>query len=308
MAMSSRQRALFSLLGLTALVGVAVLADRWGTETTGQAVGVVEEAEVELISGPTASFAGYEFYYGDLHAHTGASGDGTSSDVGTGCKPNQDCQPIGDAVDVAIENGLNFVAFSDHSNSSQISDEDLFNQVQQAGMAASNPANRFIVIPSAEVHFTVEDGPLGHRNLFLFGEDEEVASYTMTDAQPTGDQGIVVDDCDAIWTWMDDLRSRFGPVVLIPHHTAGSQPMPTDWSCHHERYEPAVEVYSGHGNSMIESTTYDPMWSEVEPTGTVHAALDPTQYGLKLAFVGGTDEHDTRPGEMCRNSGTGAGK
>jgi hypothetical protein len=44
---------------------------------------------------------------------------------------------------------------------------------------------------------------------------------------------------------------------------------------------------------------YDTPGEGLEESGTIETAMDPDGYGLFLSFVGGTDEHDTRPGGVC---------
>jgi hypothetical protein len=103
------------------------------------------------------SFDGQTFYFGDLHAHTGISPDGGSSDAGSwpGAYPCWDPDPL-DGIDPpcgSLEGAfdaardtyhLDFVSFTDHS--SPDTDPDLFYDFLQRGLekprarSSSSPA------------------------------------------------------------------------------------------------------------------------------------------------------------------------
>ncbi len=237
------------------------------------------------------------YYLGDPHAHTGVSGDGGSDDL-MDCSSS--CGNFATVLDTARDNGLDWVALPDHINGSQAAMAEAYDSVTQLVVAGNDPASGFITIPAAEVWFTLASGEdLGHKTLLMFGEDEAIAALALTDVQPSGTPGQIVESCDDIWAWMERLSSAFGPSVLVPHHPALIEPMPTDWSCHSDIWEPSVEVYSAHGNNLLELTRYDLPWSGTSITGTVEAALDPDSYALRMGFMAGTDSHDTRPGSVC---------
>src|SRR6185503_3127987 len=98
---------------------------------------------------------------------------------------------------------------------------------------------------------------------------------------------------------------------LWAHHPAATGVQTTDWDCHDETWEPAVEIYSHWGNALTATASYDPIDSGIDRTkddvdlevATVHEAL---ARGYELGFVGGTDEHETRPGEVCQVPGGSA--
>ena len=251
---------------------------------------------------PTVAFAvpqdfeGRRFYSGDLHVHTGASGDGMSSDVGecTGV-----CGAMADVAHDAAAAGLDFVAITDHANGWTISSPDLFQGALHWALEAHVPGE-FVVVPGAEVWFELPDGsPLGHKNLLLFGTEEQTADFDMFSAQV--DSGAAtVQDCDRVWAYAAELQQRFGPLLLIPHHPAAVIPMVTDWSCQDDGFAPAVEIYSEHGNSERPAPAFDPQWSDPAPAGTsVFEALHPDGPGHRMGFVGGTDRHDTHAGDVC---------
>jgi len=236
------------------------------------------------------------FYFGDPHAHTGVSDDGESSDLGE-CTA---CGAFSTVLDTARSNGLDWVALSDHINGLPTASEEDYAALTALMVDGHDPAGGFVTIPAAEVWFVLSDGTkLGHKNVLLFGENSALASLTITDVRPADSALSVVDDCGAIATWMEELSDVYGPALLIPHHPALTVPMATDWSCHSDLWEPSVEVYSGHGNSLSVTSAYDPAWSGPEPTGTVEAALDPDGSGLQMGFMAGTDSHDTEPGSTC---------
>jgi hypothetical protein len=242
------------------------------------------------------AFGDATYYYGDLHAHTGYSGDGGAGDLGN-CEGS--CGDVATMFDTARANGLDFVAFSDHVNGSAAARPPDFAALTAAVLAADDPEGGFVTIPAAELWFTVRgtDQKLGHKTLLLFGGDAALAGIGERNMSPGASSGV--DSCDDIWTWMTGVSAALGPAILVPHHPAVLRPMPTDWSCHDPAWEPTVEIYSEHGNSLEDTSGYDPPGEGVVHDSTVHAALDPDGYALMFGFVGGTDSHDTRPGGVC---------
>ena len=260
----------FTLISVLLSGGQAHSAEEWGNDT---------------------------FYIGDLHAHSGASMDADSSDFAGDCET---CGAIRDIVETALSNGLDFLAVSDHSNGNQVANEDYYLFVQNLVLEGHDPKGGLIVLPAAEVFFSLANGNnLGHKNLIMFGSDSELESLTIEDGQPNGTTNTLIDSCEDISLWMQKLESRLGPALIIPHHPALVHPMPTDWSCHDSEFSPAVEIYSRHGNSESVDALYDPPWLEIDPDGTVQSAIDPELWGHRLGFVGGTDAHDTQPGSVC---------
>ena len=242
------------------------------------------------------TFGDSTFYFGDPHAHTGVSDDGESSDLGA-CTS---CGPFRTVLDTARDNGLDWVALSDHINGLPTATEEDYAALTALVVDGNDPAGGFVTIPAAEVWFLVPDGTkLGHKNVLLFGDDAALTGLTITDVRPADTEVTVVANCGAIATWMEELSDVYGPALIIPHHPALTVPMATDWGCHADVWEPSVEVYSGHGNSLAVTATYDPPRNGPEPTGTVEAALDPDGYGLQMGFMAGTDSHDTQPGSTC---------
>lgn len=246
------------------------------------------------------------FLFGDIHAHTGASGDGGSSNVGDCIRASDgspaDCGSTEDLRTMAEENGLDFLATVDHVTSvAATTTPEQFEAVFAAVNELNAPAEGFITIPGAEVFVELPTGEeLGHRSLLMFGSPAALSEVSMGDLQPSGSLSNTVPNCAALSDFMDGLEAQFGPSLLIPHHPGVDKPMPTDWSCHDPRWAPVVEAYSEHGSSFEPSDDFDPPWSGWMAMGSVRAALNPAGPGHRLGLVGGTDNHDTHPGSVCR--------
>lgn len=242
-------------------------------------------------------FDGHTFYLGELHAHTGASGDGGSSDL-RAC--DDVCGAVADLRSIAVSNGLDFFTITDHVNGGFAADAADFAVVMDRLRAENDVPHAFITLLGAEVQFKHLGSDLGHKSLLLFGSASEVASFDRDGAQPfSGTDEDNIDDCSEIGDFIDRIRADYGDALLVPHHPALSKPMATDWSCHEESWAPLVEIYSEHGTSDRIDTDYDFPWEEPKETGTVEYALDPNRYGHRLGFIGGTDSHDTQPGSVC---------
>lgn len=244
------------------------------------------------------TFRGHAYFYGDPHAHTGISHDGYSSDLRDGCNTDG-CGAFADVFQTARDNDLDWVVVSDHVNGDEdrSAEAEEYQQLLLSGMEEDG-AEDLVVVPGAEVWLRLGEAWLGHKNLMLFGEPAQLAGLTITDAQPNGNTSTQVESCDAIGTWMDTFTAQFGDALLVPHHTVMTVPGATDWSCHTEGYEAAVEVYSAWGSSLGSELPYD-LPSMRDPSGFVSNAFDPRGFGLKMAFLGGTDGHRTLPGDLC---------
>ena len=250
-------------------------------------------------------FEGFRFYYGDIHSHTGASGDGGSSDIGACTRFSTGdpgvCGAYVDVGTVARANGLDFFASLDHVTSAGATTTvENFEAVFQHVNGLNDPEGGLVTIPGAEVFVELPDGSdVGHRSLLFFGDEATLSGLVMTDAQPSGSLSNQVSECSVLTTFMDALTARMGPALLLPHHPGVKKPMTTDWSCFDAEYEPAVEVYSEHGSSMDAESTFDIPWSGYAASGTVLAGLDPRGGGLRFGFAAGSDNHDSHPGQTC---------
>jgi hypothetical protein len=233
------------------------------------------------------------FYAGDPHAHTGYSGDGADSSTCPGCGA------FADVFATARAAGLSWLALADHVNGYPAATPAGYREELHAVLDADDPDGGFVTLPAAEVWFRSHGHELGHKTLLLFGDDASLAGLTLADVQPVPGGAMDIEACDDIWTWADALEARFGPLLLVPHHPAGVQPMPTDWTCADAARQPVTEVYSEQGSALDDPTGFDPPWAGTVATGTVPYALDPDGLALRFGFIGGTDSHDTLPGGVC---------
>jgi hypothetical protein len=255
------------------------------------------------------SFRGQRFFFGDLHVHTGVSGDGESADIGTRCDPNESekCGSVAEFAQNAQARGLDFAAVTDHINGGSAADSAAdFMTVQNIMMASHDPANEFIVVPAAELYFMAGTSQyLGHRNLYLFGDNDGLAKMTL-ESMRFDEERTHLKDCDAVWEFVEDIQNNFGPALLLPHHVAGSSFLRGDWSCFNQELAPAVEVYSVHGNGMNNSMVFDPFTMPAyAPETTVHDALSLDVFRYKIGFYGSTDNHTSMPGDVCSSPDKG---
>jgi len=262
-------------------------------DTAAQTAADDTTAEDSASAVPPPAVEDYDFYFGDLHAHTGLSGDGGSSDFGD-CV--SDCGALATLVEDARARGMDFMSITDHLNGSVGAADSLRYDQLLATLLAADVPGEFVIVPGAELFFShAEEGSYGHKNLYFFGDDAQLTDLSRAAIWP--DQTSEVDSCQAIWRYQTGMEDRFGPTMLIPHHP--SSRLYTDWLCGSPDHVEAVEVYSRHGNSLGPSVSYDPMFHDITPEGSVHGAMDPEGMAWKMGFVGGTDSHDTRPGAVC---------
>lgn len=271
-----------------------------------------ESGEAAAPPGPIIA-SSYRFVFGDLHVHTGASGDGCSSDVAE--LPNDTCGALADLRADALAAGLDFEALTDHTDGPKLwkgaEGSTAWRATVDAAFAASDET--FVALPGAEVSTTVtgaegESEELGHKSLLFFGDEAQLAGLTREDATPNQGSGTDVGSCQHIAEWALRLQDRVGPLALVPHHTATVQPMATDFSCFAEGFIPGVELYSHWGSSRIvdaERPDYDqPVAAsggepELVPSGATQFLL--TAYpSVHVGFLGGTDAHATHAGNVCR--------
>ena len=250
--------------------------------------------------------AGHDYYFGDLHAHTGLSVDGYSDDVGAECPDDFECGAAATVLDDARDLfDLDFVALTEHGNGIHaVREIDDWDSQLLAVQQADDPGSGFVTVPGVELWLWDGSGTIrDHRNLYLFGTDDQLEGLSLEDLLgESGGPPFTTDDCPAIFEWLAELEAERGPMLLIPHHPAVQPPAATDWSCNDLRFNPAVETYSEHGNSQWPSYpgSYDPVVSTAEqPDATVDRALSPLGFDLRLGILGGTDSHDTRPGSVC---------
>jgi predicted metal-dependent phosphoesterase TrpH len=262
------------------------------------------------------TFDGQTFFFGDLHSHTGVSPDGYASDGGQdepgvqrhwesvtsaclGTSP--DCGAMDSVFDTAIENGLDFMALTDHDDSNAKD----FNYLLKLSLERTD----IVVIPSVELKYSTPSvAKYGHKNMYVF-QDDVAALEGLDLATLAANQTVRDGQCNVdIWTNVAAVNAVYGPSLLWAHHPSANAVQTTDWDCHDETWEPVVEIYSHWGNALTYDALYDPTDKGIDKSvddadaadATVHAALE---RGYKLGFVGGTDEHVTRPGGVCQVSG-----
>jgi hypothetical protein len=243
---------------------------------------------VALASTSRASerFSGRTFYWGDLHAHTGLSPDGGSSDLAN-CDEPSVCLALVDAIQTAQANGLDFVAFTDHSTSDEPGYNDFLAELLEAN------SDTFVTIPSMELRFFQGADKVGHKNIYVFQDDNSLLSGLSLDELATPED---ITACSDIWDHTAAVAAKYGPTLEWAHHPTNPR-FPTDYSCHDQTYEPVIEAYSGVGNSFDIASDYDVVIDGTVESGTAHEALE--TFGLRVGFVSGTDIHDTQPGQVC---------
>ena len=244
-------------------------------------------------------FGGQAFYLGDPHVHSGASGDGGSTDLGV-CEGT--CGAMAEIAETARANGLDWMALTDHVNGSRTANARDFSLAFTTMLGAHDPEGGFVVLPGAELRIGTPDGDQGHKNLYFAASNSELAEMTIDDLRFDG-AGADIESCDALWTWALELEHRWGDLMLLAHHPTRVGRMGTDWSCHRgelaTHFSPAVEVYSRHGDGMACPTDHDALPEGCQEGSEAIAALDPEGHALRLSFIGGTDAHDTLPGNVC---------
>jgi len=237
------------------------------------------------------------FYFGELHAHTGFSGDGGSTDLGN-CEPGG-CGNVADFFFTArYLADLDFAAITDHANGNSVIAPADWEAIIDLVNAAHDEPGGFLSLLGAELFITSADpAELGHKNVIFFGDEAVISAVPMQDVAAPGDPF----DCDELWALAHALDASYGPLLMLPHHPAATVPMPTRWSCHDEQLAPAVEIYSTHGNSrdLPQHDSWDPLWAGATHGSSYNEGLALDLYALHLGIIGGTDFHDTWPGMIC---------
>ncbi len=246
------------------------------------------------IAHASETFEGYTFYGGDPHVHSGVSGDGYSSDVG----PNADdtYNALSDIDALAAEAGLDWVALTDHTNDVFTAASDDWAYGWSFVLDHDDDATGIVLVPAAELAFTAGTDPLGHKNVYFFGDEDLLAGLTVADFAHDGSTSRDIGSCEDLEAYLEDLGSNWGEILVIPHHPMPTRPAATDWECFQEAYTPAVEVYSSWGNSLDPDADYDPSLRGVTASGSVYTAIE--EFGYALGFWGGSDNHFTSPGGL----------
>ena len=309
----------------------ATLALRWeGTEvgedspvtvkvTGGDAPGLtIREATLAPLGWPDAVLAtavirtvesGLALRWGDLHSHSNLSHDGCE-DVETDCLPRYDTPAVG-AMEEAEAAGLDFVALTEHAEDGTWEDlvsgvvVDAWTETQRIADEASGGP----VLALVGLEWT---GGIGHRTVLFDStsvcDDLHVrARDTSAWDRPDGVQryepadGPIATSPVELVAALDEASKACGVAVRSWfHHTAYKMPRMVDWSLPDNvgLGDRVIEIASEHGSSECADETAAGCDFEVDSpffygAGSVQTAL---ALGLNLGFVGGTDNHDARPG------------
>jgi hypothetical protein len=219
-----------------------------------------------------------ETYWGDLHVHTYYSGDAARWGLSSTETPEKACQ-------YAKNNGLNFVAVTDHSENGTFSgwmDSEKWTYTVDKLKNNTYCAETSTFIPFVGYEWT--NTTHGHKSVIFKNLDIPWSAVFNAEsyALPT-----------SLWTALDNGGYQ-STAVTLPHHPAGG-PKPTNWDYHVTNYQPIVEIYSEHGNSE-----YYGNWRAINPsysTSTVDYALGTKRY--KMGVIAGTDAHDAQAGSVA---------
>jgi hypothetical protein len=207
---------------------------------------------------------GLSVYFGELHSHCGLSGDGH--------------RPIDFAYRYARDvTGLDFCALTDHEGGKD--------------WAATLRAAREFLDPGQFVTFVGYEYSrgrrFGHRNVIYRDDDG---------THPT--------PLDTHELWKDLPEGR---ALVIPHHpnthsesgTLLGRWVWTDWAAHDPRFQRLVEITQLRGSFERDV----PDGRDVVLGGRGSSAQDALAQGLRVGFVGGTDNHRGMPGSRLDNMG-----
>jgi len=226
-------------------------------------------------------------FWGDLHIHTREFSDG----MGTG----------NDAYNYAKNYSfLDFAALADHVNQryndwmeGRENKNLLFNrEVWQriVDLAEKWSDENFQAIPAYEW-----SGRIAYVNMLKnsnFGYEaisDKVVYFPMENAE----NAPIVDYISEDGCFQHQLyKTLKGMDYEIISHTSMSYPMGTYWKEVDNNQEKVVEIYSMHGSSEEYGGGYRPLIND-RKSGSIRWALE---YGLKLGFVAGGDDHYTHPG------------
>ena len=206
---------------------------------------------------------GYNVYWGDIHNHTNLSGDGV--------------RDIDDAYHYArYISGLDFVAITDHEGSKD------WGRTQACAKNHNKPGE-FAAFLAYEYSLA---GFAGHRNVYYLDDDMPC---------PTPD------DPNELWAQLPPGRA-----LVIPHHpnthseggTTRGRWQPTDYSVHHPEFQRHVEICQLRGSFEVEE-----IGGAVVLGGNGSSARSALAKGLRLGFVGGTDNHRGHPGSRMDTMG-----
>ena len=269
-------------------------------------------------------------FWGDLHAHSGIS-------------HNLDAEftPAYIYEFMIDDANLKFGAVTDYDGPNDINAPRDWNKLKLA-------ANNYNCEPPTDPddcfddkHFVTflgferntPDQAYGHMNAYFFQKDGSDIDYDLSD----GDEPIPFyprtqqqyqTPC-GFWAAYDAVTVTGFDFITVPHHPASSDPIPPRHefadcpeNCSpslDEAYQPLVEGFSRHGNSMWSSQSMDTGDDQIFPDDdpiscreddqddrAVQSALDPGNYAgcdHRLGIIASGDSHDARPGLPFQGAG-----
>jgi len=265
---------------------------------------------------------GRRIAWGDIHSHTNLSFDGCED-------PENLCLPRGEAPGsdlflVAEESGLDFLAITEHAEFETYlrGDTDQELNIHEEVLRLAADAEGGPVLPVVGFEWTGIYGvgderlPAGGHRTVLFAGLQPCAAFWQAGGTPMprkDDEGLerYADPPRKILRTPSDLldelaqaEAECGPQRYLSwfHHPGLISPRYVDWDLEVNRDlgDRLVEIYSEHGSSECAiSSQYGCSWSvpaeSAVPKGSVQTAL---QLGFALGFIGGTDNHEGRPGTV----------
>ncbi|MBU4201107.1 MAG: DUF3604 domain-containing protein [Verrucomicrobia bacterium] len=234
----------------------------------------------------------YSIFWGDMHCHSSYSFDVPLHGY-SNCPPNV-------ALDYARYNaGLDFAAVTDHAELMQVTDwlqtKIICNQ--------KNDSPNFVVLLGFEYTNSknVTDTATGYgHKCVIFRTVSGSPAYPIPFEGPHS-----ASNAAALWAALDGYD-----YITIPHHPAkgastheeeSTIDMSTDWDQVNAAQQPAVEIFSAHGNSETAGCEYPVYQFQVDKS--VDAALmrwtqGNHDAGYKLGITGSTDNHKGTPGAV----------
>jgi len=182
------------------------------------------------------------------------------------------------------EGFLDFGAISDHMEGVTDRQWEYF----QAVTNDFNEPGRFVTLQGQEwTHHNRKGGAPGHRNIYYRGDHGPVLRSNDPDC----------DTLEKLWAKLDALPSG-NEAIAIPHHSANVV-MGVKWELGwNPTYEKTVEIYSVWGSSEKPAAQGNPL-PIINCKGEMEGrhVVDALKRGYRMAFVGGGDVHDGRPGQ-----------
>jgi hypothetical protein len=257
--------------------------------------------------------------WGDFHNHTNLSFDGCE-DTEDFCTPRGEL-PGSDLFEQAASVGLDFLALTDHAEWSTWENlqTGARQDIYEATLALATEAEGGPVMPIVGMEWTgaydtgrgAEAG--GHRTVIF--EDLEPCEDYWVGAGIRGEskaewgiehysrRGRFAETPDALVAAHEEADGTCGETRRLSwfHHPALKPPRPVDWNLDLNHLgDSVVEIHSEHGSSECYDVLLDGCDWQVNldrhvGKGAVQVAL---QAGHVLGFVGGTDNHEARPGSL----------